>query len=93
MFQDYLLDAPVSIGDGFSFSGGQISELLCFPLKSRILIYSSQMVCVFFFVWTGKYSDEPSPADEWFKQGKFVGYFVLLLRKKIKYLMCAPSIY
>ncbi|XP_051134408.1 uncharacterized protein LOC127253723 isoform X2 [Andrographis paniculata] len=39
--EDYLLDAPVSIGDGFSFSGG-------------------------------KYSDEPSPADEWFKQGKFV---------------------
>ncbi|XP_057782868.1 uncharacterized protein LOC131000802 [Salvia miltiorrhiza] len=39
--EDYLLDAPVSIGDGFSFSGG-------------------------------KYSDEPSPADEWFKQGKIV---------------------
>ncbi|XP_050206901.1 uncharacterized protein LOC126656381 [Mercurialis annua] len=38
---DYLIDAPVSAGDGFSFSGG-------------------------------KYSDEPSPADEWFKQGKFV---------------------
>lgn len=33
-----MLDAPVSVGDGFSFSGG-------------------------------KYSDEPSPADEWFKQG------------------------
>ncbi|KAL8055762.1 hypothetical protein ABFX02_04G076800 [Erythranthe guttata] len=39
--EDYLLDAPVSVGDGFSFSGG-------------------------------KYSDEPSPADEWFKQGKYV---------------------
>ncbi|KAL3653294.1 hypothetical protein CASFOL_002975 [Castilleja foliolosa] len=39
--EDYLLDAPVSLGDGFSFSGG-------------------------------KYSDESSPADEWFKQGKFV---------------------
>ncbi|PIN01510.1 putative hydrolase/acyltransferase (alpha/beta hydrolase superfamily) [Handroanthus impetiginosus] len=39
--EDYLLDAPVSAGDGFSFSGG-------------------------------KYSDEPSPADEWFKQGKIV---------------------
>ncbi|XP_047938772.1 cis-3-alkyl-4-alkyloxetan-2-one decarboxylase [Salvia hispanica] len=39
--EDYLLDAPVSIGDGFSFSGG-------------------------------KYSDEPSPADAWFKQGKIV---------------------
>ncbi|XP_021637637.2 uncharacterized protein LOC110633369 isoform X1 [Hevea brasiliensis] len=39
--QDYLIDAPVSAGDGFSFSGG-------------------------------KYSDEPSPADEWFKQGKMV---------------------
>ncbi|KAL8549161.1 hypothetical protein ACS0TY_008136 [Phlomoides rotata] len=39
--EDYLLDAPVSVGDGFSFSGG-------------------------------KYSDEPSPADEWLKQGKFV---------------------
>ncbi|XP_041995520.1 cis-3-alkyl-4-alkyloxetan-2-one decarboxylase-like isoform X2 [Salvia splendens] len=39
--EDYLLDAPVSIGDGFSFSGG-------------------------------KYSDEPSPADQWFKQGKIV---------------------
>lgn len=38
---EYLLDAPVSVGDGFSFSGG-------------------------------KYSDEPSPADEWFKKGKFV---------------------
>ncbi|KAK4381846.1 hypothetical protein Sango_2927800 [Sesamum angolense] len=37
--EDYFLDAPVSVGDGFSFSGG-------------------------------KYSDEPSPADEWFKQGK-----------------------
>ncbi|XWS31171.1 hypothetical protein CRYUN_Cryun23aG0054200 [Craigia yunnanensis] len=34
-------DAPVSAGDGFSFSGG-------------------------------KYSDEPNPSDEWFKQGKFV---------------------
>ncbi|KAL2470792.1 alpha/beta-Hydrolases superfamily protein [Abeliophyllum distichum] len=39
--EDYLLDAPVSVGDGFSFSGG-------------------------------KYSDEPSPADEWFKQGMIV---------------------
>ncbi|KAG8388837.1 hypothetical protein BUALT_Bualt02G0166500 [Buddleja alternifolia] len=39
--EDYLLDVPVSIGDGFSFSGG-------------------------------KYSDEPSPSDEWFKQGKIV---------------------
>ncbi|PON75146.1 Alpha/beta hydrolase fold [Parasponia andersonii] len=39
--QDYLIDAPVSIGDGFSFSGG-------------------------------KYSDGPSPSDEWFKQGKIV---------------------
>ncbi|WCJ37266.1 alpha/beta-Hydrolases superfamily protein [Euphorbia peplus] len=38
---DYLIDAPVSPGDGFSFSGG-------------------------------KYSDEPTPADEWFKQGKMV---------------------
>uniref|UniRef100_A0A5B6YYK7 AB hydrolase-1 domain-containing protein n=1 Tax=Davidia involucrata TaxID=16924 RepID=A0A5B6YYK7_DAVIN len=38
---DYLLDAPVSAGDGFSFSGG-------------------------------KYSDGPSPADEWFKKGKIV---------------------
>lgn len=35
------MDAPVSVGDGFSFSGG-------------------------------KYSDEPSPADEWFEQGKIV---------------------
>ncbi|KOM58489.1 hypothetical protein LR48_Vigan11g152300 [Vigna angularis] len=39
--QDYLLDAPVSVGDGFSFSGG-------------------------------KYSEGPSPSDEWFKQGKMV---------------------
>ncbi|XP_055812934.1 uncharacterized protein LOC129882584 isoform X2 [Solanum dulcamara] len=39
--EEYLLDAPVSVGDGFSFSGG-------------------------------KYSDDPSPADEWFNQGKFV---------------------
>ncbi|XP_031123427.1 uncharacterized protein LOC116026116 [Ipomoea triloba] len=39
--EDYFLDAPVSVGDGFSFSGG-------------------------------KYSDEPSPADEWFKQGRIV---------------------
>ncbi|KAM7265956.1 hypothetical protein ACFE04_003639 [Oxalis oulophora] len=39
--EDYLIDAPVSVGDGFSFSGG-------------------------------KYSDEPSPSDEWFKQGKLV---------------------
>ncbi|XP_052188005.1 uncharacterized protein LOC127798465 isoform X2 [Diospyros lotus] len=39
--EDYLLDAPVSVGDGFSFCGG-------------------------------KYSDEPSPADEWFKRGKLV---------------------
>ncbi|XP_010258609.1 PREDICTED: uncharacterized protein LOC104598304 isoform X2 [Nelumbo nucifera] len=38
---EYLLDAPVSVGDGFSFSGG-------------------------------KYSDEPSPSDEWFKKGKMV---------------------
>ncbi|KAL9817252.1 putative haloalkane dehalogenase [Arabidopsis thaliana] len=38
---DYLIDAPVSVGDGFSFSGG-------------------------------KYSDQPSPSDEWLKQGKWV---------------------
>ncbi|XP_048429573.1 uncharacterized protein LOC103934357 isoform X3 [Pyrus x bretschneideri] len=38
---DYYIDAPVEIGDGFSFSGG-------------------------------KYSDGPSPSDEWFKQGKIV---------------------
>ncbi|WVZ17415.1 hypothetical protein V8G54_010397, partial [Vigna mungo] len=41
LVQDYLLDAPVSVGDGFSFSGG-------------------------------KYSEGPSPSDEWFKQGKMV---------------------
>ncbi|XP_075521846.1 uncharacterized protein LOC142555072 [Primulina tabacum] len=39
--EGYLLDAPASVGDGFSFSGG-------------------------------KYSDEPSPADQWFEQGKIV---------------------
>ncbi|XP_054783121.1 uncharacterized protein LOC129290389 [Prosopis cineraria] len=39
--EDDLLDAPVSVGDGFSFSGG-------------------------------KYSDEPTPSDEWFKQGRMV---------------------
>ncbi|XP_050252369.1 uncharacterized protein LOC126698908 isoform X2 [Quercus robur] len=39
--QDYLIDAPESVGDGFSFSGG-------------------------------KYSDEPSQSDEWFKKGKMV---------------------
>ncbi|GKA34696.1 uncharacterized hydrolase [Tanacetum coccineum] len=38
---DYLLDAPVQAGDGFSFSGG-------------------------------KYSDGPNPADDWFKQGKYM---------------------
>ncbi|CAN8324045.1 unnamed protein product [Cochlearia groenlandica] len=38
---DYLIDAPVSVGDGFSFGGG-------------------------------KYSDQPSPSDEWLKQGKWV---------------------
>ncbi|KAM1382964.1 hypothetical protein ACFX2F_035364 [Malus domestica] len=38
---DYYIDAPVEVGDGFSFSGG-------------------------------KYSDGPSPLDEWFKQGKIV---------------------
>ncbi|KAJ4867131.1 alpha/beta-Hydrolases superfamily protein [Raphanus sativus] len=38
---DYLIDAPVSAGDGFSFSGG-------------------------------KYSDQPSPSDEWLKRGKWV---------------------
>ncbi|XP_010532928.1 PREDICTED: uncharacterized protein LOC104808813 [Tarenaya hassleriana] len=38
---DYLIDAPVSAGDGFSFGGG-------------------------------KYSDEPSPADIWFEQGKMI---------------------
>ncbi|XP_052302670.1 uncharacterized protein LOC7469371 isoform X1 [Populus trichocarpa] len=43
---DYLIDAPVSAGDGFSFSGG-------------------------------KYSDGPSPSDEWFKQGKIVCFGVL----------------
>ncbi|KAI4356271.1 hypothetical protein L6164_000304 [Bauhinia variegata] len=42
--QGYLLDAPVDVGDGFSFSGG-------------------------------KYSDEPSPSDEWFKQGKMIKAF------------------
>ncbi|KAF5470280.1 hypothetical protein F2P56_010803 [Juglans regia] len=43
--QDYLIDAPVSVGDGFSFSGG-------------------------------KYSDGPSRSDEWFKQGKIVGFAI-----------------
>ncbi|XP_078166853.1 alpha/beta-Hydrolases superfamily protein isoform X5 [Carex rostrata] len=38
---EYLIDAPVSAGDGFSFTGG-------------------------------KYSDGPSPSDEWRAQGKFV---------------------
>nr|GMD28057.1 epoxide hydrolase 3 isoform X1 [Ipomoea batatas] len=46
--EDYFLDAPVSVGDGFSFSGG-------------------------------KYSDEPSPADEWFKQGRIVSLLPVLL--------------
>ncbi|KAF3337154.1 epoxide hydrolase 3 [Carex littledalei] len=39
--EEYLIDAPVSAGDGFSFTGG-------------------------------KYSDGPSPSDEWRAQGKFV---------------------
>ncbi|KAJ8748225.1 hypothetical protein K2173_000633 [Erythroxylum novogranatense] len=43
----YLVDAPFSAGDGFSFSGG-------------------------------KYSDEPSPSDEWFKQGKMVKAHLIL---------------
>eukprot|EP00268_Persea_americana_P063180 TRINITY_DN8166_c0_g2_i14.p1 TRINITY_DN8166_c0_g2~~TRINITY_DN8166_c0_g2_i14.p1 ORF type:complete len:113 (+),score=13.07 TRINITY_DN8166_c0_g2_i14:238-576(+) len=40
---DYLIDAPVSVGDGFSFSGG-------------------------------KYSDEPSRSDEWFRQGQIIAH-------------------
>ncbi|XP_034692438.1 cis-3-alkyl-4-alkyloxetan-2-one decarboxylase [Vitis riparia] len=38
---DYYIDAPVSVGDGFSFGGG-------------------------------KYSEEPSPSDEWFEKGNIV---------------------
>ncbi|PIN17485.1 hypothetical protein CDL12_09863 [Handroanthus impetiginosus] len=49
--EDYLLDAPVSAGDGFSFSGG-------------------------------KYSDEPSPADEWFKQGKIMKEDVAMVYRR-----------
>lgn len=30
VLQDYLLDAPVSVGDGFSFSGGQYWEFCVF---------------------------------------------------------------
>ncbi|CAN6462794.1 unnamed protein product [Victoria cruziana] len=52
--EDYLIDAPVSIGDGFYFSGG-------------------------------KYSDEPSRSDEWFKKGKIVkAYSVKGSGKKAK---------
>lgn len=39
--EGYLIDAPVQVGDGFSFYGGN-------------------------------YSDMPTRADEWFKQGKFI---------------------
>ncbi|KAL8087660.1 hypothetical protein AgCh_037708 [Apium graveolens] len=41
--EDFYIDAPESVGDGFSFSGGKYSI-----------------------------GDGTSPADEWFKQGKFV---------------------
>lgn len=41
--EDFYIDAPESVGDGFSFSGGKYAI-----------------------------GDGTSPADEWFKQGKFV---------------------
>lgn len=67
--QDYLLDAPVSVGDGFSFSGGKnfLNRSVC-SLR-EMLGFINWGFSVFL---TGKYSDEPSPADEWFKQGKIV---------------------
>ncbi|KAI4319282.1 hypothetical protein MLD38_032902 [Melastoma candidum] len=51
--EEYLIDAPVSAGDGFSFTGG-------------------------------KYSDGPSPSDEWFKQGKMVNAFPVKSQEKAK---------
>lgn len=37
MFQDYLIDAPESVGDGFSFSGGAILFSFEYPFVSIAL--------------------------------------------------------
>ncbi|KAG6486657.1 hypothetical protein ZIOFF_055236 [Zingiber officinale] len=61
--QEYLVDAPESVGDGFSFSGG----LSFSKFKTWLLVYVDNTVIV-----TGKYSDGPNRADEWLALGKTV---------------------
>ncbi|KAL6011308.1 hypothetical protein ACLOJK_001753 [Asimina triloba] len=82
---EYLIDAPESIGDGFSFSGG-LYRIPCISLicgtksffKEHLVYHVCVLVKLSMDVGTlviyvpGKYSEGPSRSDEWFKQGKII---------------------
>jgi hypothetical protein len=75
-FQDYyLIDAEESIGDGFSFSGGQL------VLYGEVSIGAPDIFSSPLFLWNGagKYGEGPSKSDEWFAQGKMVRLCSVLL--------------
>lgn len=40
---------------------------------------------IIWVIRAGKYSDEPNPADEWFKQGKMVSLLFLSLQCRLVY--------
>lgn len=71
IIQDYFLDAPVSVGDDFSFSGGLL-EFLKFNHGSTVRWHQIDFFCL----W--KYLDGSTPSDEWFKKGKFVRFSITL---------------
>lgn len=68
-----MIDAEESIGDGFSFSGGDLGNSgLYQPGSIRIDCYCYIFLVFFLLIVTGKYGEGPSKSDEWFAQGKMV---------------------
>lgn len=45
LFQDYLIDAPVSVGDGFSFSGGELTVFLTIYVATIIVSHLDFLDC------------------------------------------------
>ena len=76
-----MIDAEESIGDGFSFSGGEsgIWGILGFISRVRFELIAIVIFFLYFvLIVAGKYGDGPSKSDEWFAQGKMVCYYFLL---------------
>lgn len=74
-----MIDAEESIGDGFSFSGGESGVWGIMGFISWVRFGLITILFLFYVIVSGKYGEGPSKSDEWFAQGKMVCDFVLCL--------------